>query len=73
MTSRSAVLVNGVSGPWITCKRGLRQGYALSPYLFLLVADVLQALVKADSSIHHPLTDGSCPILQYADDTILLV
>lgn len=70
-TSSSAVLVNGILGPWITCK-GLRQGDALSPYLFLLVADVLQALIKADMGICHPLTDGSCPVLQYADGTILL-
>jgi hypothetical protein len=41
-TSKSAVLINGVLGPWIQCKRGLHQGYALSSYLFLLVADVLQ-------------------------------
>ena len=45
-TSRTAVLVNGCPGPWITCRRGLRQGDPMSPYLFLLVADVLQALIK---------------------------
>lgn len=73
VSSRSAVMVNGVQGPWITCKKGLRQGDALSPYLFLLVADLLQKLVKADGGIRHPLVDGPCPILQYADDTIILI
>lgn len=73
MTSRSAVLVNGVPGPWIDCKRGLRQGVALSPYLFLLVVDVLQMLIKKDTSIRHPMTNGPCPVLQYTDDTIILV
>lgn len=72
-TSKSAVLVNGVPRPWISCKRGLRQGDAHSPYLFILVADVLQRLIKADASIKHPLTDGHAPVLQYADNTIILV
>ena len=72
-SSRSAVMVNGILGPWIRCRRGLRQGDALSPYLFLLVADVLQRLIKADDNIRHPLMEGSCPILQYADDTIILI
>jgi hypothetical protein len=41
-SSRSAILVNGCPGPWISVKRGLRQGDPLSPFLFLIVADVLQ-------------------------------
>ena len=66
-------MVNGIPGPWILCRRGLRQGDALSPYLFLLVADVLQRLIKADDNIRHPLMEGSCPVLQYADDMIILI
>ena len=71
-TSRLAVLVNGCPGPWITCRRGLRQGDALSPYLFLLVADVLQCLIKDRGTVRHPLVDGPCPVLQYADDTLII-
>lgn len=76
-TGRTSVMLNGVPGPWITCKRGLRQGDPLSPYLFIIVADILQRLVQRACNrgeIQHPL-DGSlpCPVLQYADDTLLLV
>lgn len=39
-TSYFSVLINGYPGNWIRCKKGLRQGNALSPYMFLL-ADVL--------------------------------
>ena len=73
-TSHTAVLVNGCPSPWINCKRGLRQGDPLSPYLFLLIADVLQVLIKKDGSVKHPLDPRQpCPILQYADDTLLLL
>lgn len=74
VSSRSAVLVNGVPGPWFACKRGLRQGDALSPYLFLIVADVLQQLIKNASDIRHPLDERApCTVLQYADDTIMVI
>jgi hypothetical protein len=73
-SSRSAILMNGIPGPWIDYERGLRQGDPLSPYLFLLVADVLQQLIRPDPVLCHPLVDGApCPILQYADDTLIIM
>jgi hypothetical protein len=30
-------------------------------------------MIKCDGSIRHPATDTTCPVLQYADDTLLLV
>jgi hypothetical protein len=72
-TSKTAILVNGRPGPWFPCRRGLRQGDPLSPYLFLLVADVLPRLIQADGGVLHPLTpDAPCPVLQYADDTLIV-
>jgi hypothetical protein len=73
-SSRSAVLVNGCPGPWISCKRGLRQGDPISPYLFLLVAETLQCMIKARGNIRHPTEEGlHCAALQYADDTLIVL
>lgn len=72
-TSLTAVLVNGCPGPWFACQRGLRQGDPMSPYLFLLVADVLQTLIKQDGVRHPLVSDTPCPVLQYADDTLILL
>jgi hypothetical protein len=69
-TSKSAILLNGVPGPWIDCKRGLRQGDPLSPYLFLLVADVLQRLIRQDPLLCHPIVDGA-PCQYYSMPTTL--
>jgi hypothetical protein len=64
-------MVNGCPGPWFTYRRGLRQGDPLSPYLILIIADVLQKLIQAYGCVAHPLVAGApCPVLQYADDTL---
>ena len=77
VTSQSAVLLNGKPGAWIQCRRGLRQGDPLSPYLFLLAADTLQQLILQASrrgELRHPLfSDLPCPTLQYADDTLIIL
>ncbi|CAD6334964.1 unnamed protein product [Miscanthus lutarioriparius] len=73
-SSKSAVLVNGCPGPWITCKQGLRQGDPLSSYLFLLVADSLQAMIRSAATVRSPVdSDSPCAVLQYADDTLLVL
>ena len=72
-----AILLNGTPGPWIQCKNGLRQGDPLSPFLFIIIADVLQRMIiKAceQNLLAHPISPGlSCPVLQYADDTLIII
>jgi hypothetical protein len=73
-TSKSAVLLNGVPGRWIDLKRGLRQGDPLSPYLYLLMGDLLQRMIQLDTVLRHPLAaNAPCPVLQYADDTLIIL
>jgi len=44
----------------------------MSPYMFLLVADVLQTLIKQDGGVGQPLIASSCVVMQYADDTLIV-
>jgi hypothetical protein len=75
-SGKTAVMLNGVPGRWITCHRGLRQGDPLSPLVFIIVVDVLQRLIRQASvngELCHPVDNSlPCPILQYADETLIL-
>lgn len=76
-SGRAHILINGEMGESITYKRGVRQGDPLSPYLFILVADVLQQMIKnafRDEQLLHPIDiQAPPPILQYVDDTLILI
>ena len=45
-SGKSAVLLNGVPGREFYCKCGVRQGDPLSPLIFVLAADLLQAAIN---------------------------
>ena len=42
-----AVLINGAASPFFHAERGLRQGFPLSPLLFMLVAEGLSRAIRA--------------------------
>ena len=74
----SSVLLNGVPGKQFTCKKGVRQGDPLSPLLFAIAADLLQSVVndmfhKGLLELPIPCHDKDYPIIQYADDTLIIL
>lgn len=79
VSSSSSVLPNGVPGKPFDCKRGVRQGDPLSPLLFVLAADLLQSMANKYAQmgvISHPLGPsfiGDYPIVQYVDDTSIIM
>jgi hypothetical protein len=45
-TSMVQILVNGQLGRKFRNEKGVRQGDPLSPYLYIIVADVLQQMIR---------------------------
>jgi hypothetical protein len=65
-TAKTAILLNGVPGPWIQIKGGLHQGDPLSPLLFIVVVDVLQQIIKRfsrEGHLLHPIVDDTPSLL----------
>lgn len=78
-SASSSILLNGVPGNFFKCRRGVRQGDPLSPLLFVLGTELLQAILDRAMNIGlltKPIIDqggGDFPIVQYADDTLVFL
>jgi hypothetical protein len=75
---RVVIKVNDNVGAYFPTFGGVRQGDTLSPLLFDIAKDGLSLLIKSQddgiiTGLVPYLVDGGLPILQYADDTILLL
>ncbi|XP_038988045.1 uncharacterized protein LOC120112546 [Phoenix dactylifera] len=73
-----SILVNGTPSPYFESSIGLRQGCPLSPYLFIICADILsrslqRVCASRELEAYTPAT-GARPIthLLFADDCLLL-
>ena len=69
-------MFKAIDGPvtFFFLSRGVRQGYLLSPYLFIFCAEVLGNSVRNDTRIQGiKVLDTECKISQYADDTTFIL
>lgn len=79
MTTPSfSILVNGCPKGFFLEERGLRQGDPLSPYLSIMVVDILGRMTSKTESVgllvglSPPMGGSTVPFIQYADDSLFL-
>lgn len=68
--AESCILQNGYLSGFFGLQRGCRQGDPISPYIFILCAEVLGYMIRKDNSIHGIVVNNNeFKLSQYADDT----
>lgn len=68
--AESCILQNGFLSDFFYLQRGCRQGDPVSPYLFILCAEVLSLMLRKENAIKGiDINDKSYLLSQYADDT----
>ena len=70
----SCIYNNGKTSRYISLHRGVRQGDPLSPYLFIIAADILARTITKDHHIKgFKINSTEIKMTQYADDLTLLL
>ena len=70
----SCVLNNGRCTPYFELQRGVRQGDPLSPYLFIIAAEILAVTIRSREDIQGIMIgQEEFKLMQYADDLTLFV
>lgn len=68
--SESCIIQNGFMSDFFNLKRGCRQGDPVSPYVFILCAEVLGKMLRKNDNVKGISINGKEFLLsQYADDT----
>lgn len=71
---KSSISLNGNISRWFEVGRGCRQGDPISPYIFILCAEVMAIMLRENLNIKGiKINDIETKITQYADDSEILL
>ena len=72
--ANTCVTVNNHYSKWFNISRGVRQGDPLSPYLYLICAEVLSLMIRENQQIKGiKISEKEILLSQFADDTSLFL